>query len=374
MSGTSLDGVDVALIKITGNGINTRLKQIGFITYPFPKGLNSFIKQNAEYLGGNVTNICQLNFLISHIYVDSIIALCQKIKFPLSKVDLIGSHGQTIHHLPKKEKLFGYNFGSTLQLGDPSVIAKLIGIPVIGDFRVADVALYGQGAPFVPYFDYIMLRSNKNRALLNIGGISNITILSKDGNLDDVIAFDCGPGNMLIDFLMKKFFNKEFDDKGKIALSGKVTDYLLKKIIKKDSFLFQEPPKSSGREFYGKNFLSSLLKSHSSIPKEDWLATITNYTAYAIYKNFQLFSPIKIEELIVSGGGAKNRAILKSLRNYFGKNVKVNIFKHKSFCSDAKEAVCFAVLANETINGNTANIPNVTGALRKTILGKICPP
>ncbi len=252
MSGTSLDGVDAALVEISGCGTNTKINQLGFITFPFPPGLKDLLLENSTPNRGNVTDICRLNFLIPLIYVDAIKALCKKTKIPLSKIDLIGSHGQTIHHLPNKEKFFGYTFGSTLQIGAPSVIAKLTGVITVGDFRTGDIALGGQGAPLVPYFDFILFHSNNiNRALLNIGGISNITVLNKKGKAHDVIAFDTGPGNMMIDIIAKKFFNIDFDKGGKIALSGKVNEDLFNAIKKKDIFIERPIPKSTGREYYG---------------------------------------------------------------------------------------------------------------------------
>ncbi|GAB6281630.1 MAG: anhydro-N-acetylmuramic acid kinase AnmK [Ignavibacterium sp.] len=377
ISGTSLDGVDAVLIKVSRNGINTKFKELGFITYPFPSGMKKLILKNAEYKSGNVTDICRLNFLIALVYVDAIKRLLKQYNFPLSKIDLIGSHGQTIHHLPKKEKLFGYYFNSTLQIGDPSVIAKITGITTIGDFRVADMALGGEGAPLVPYFDYITFHStNKNRALLNIGGISNFSILNKNKNEDDTIAFDCGPGNMLIDFLTRKFYNLEFDKDGKIAKKGKVNLNLLKDIFNQDFFIKQKPPKSTGREYYGKNFLTKLLSKYKKLSKEDLIATITNYTAYAIYFNYKIFieQQTKIDELIVSGGGASNKTLMKFIQEYFGDKVKVKNANDFGISADSKEAICFAVLANETLMGNPTNIPSVTGAKAKTILGKICLP
>ena len=261
MSGTSVDGVDVVLVDIKGNGVKTKIKQLGFITYPFPKSMRELILKNAEINKGNVTDICKLNFLIARVYVNAIKTLCKKINFPLKQIDLIGSHGQTIQHLPQKEKLFGYNTSSTLQIGDPSVIAKLTGILTIGDFRVGDVALDGEGAPLVPYFDYIIFHSTKkNRALLNIGGISNITVLNKKSKVDDVIAFDTGPGNMLIDYLSKRFFSKDYDKDGKIAKSGKINSEMFDFLKQNDSFIERKPPKSTGREYYGQKFLASLIK------------------------------------------------------------------------------------------------------------------
>ncbi len=375
MSGTSLDGVDAVLIEITGSGTNTKIKQLGFITYPFPAGMREMILRNAEFKGGNVTEICQLNFLISLVYVDAIKALCKKVKIPIDKIDLVGSHGQTVHHLPQNTELFGYSFKSTLQIGDPSVIAKKTGILTVGDFRTGDVALGGQGAPLVPYFDYILFHSDeKNRALLNIGGISNFTILDKNGTGADVIAFDTGPGNMLIDQLAKKFFKVEYDKNGDIAASGSVNDKLLNDILKHDEFVNTIPPKSSGREYYGKNFVSRLTRKFKNLPHEDWLATVTDYTAFAIYRNYDSFvkDETAIEELFVSGGGSRNKNLMRALKKYFGRKVSVKNVRNLGISSDAKEAICFAVLANETVSGNSSNIPRVTGAEKATILGKIC--
>ncbi len=377
MSGTSLDGVDAVLVEITGSGTFTKIKQKAFITFPFPVGMKEMILYNAETNGGNVTEICKLNFLISLIYVDAVKALCKKAKIKINQVDLIGSHGQTVHHLPKPIKLFGYTFGSTLQIGDPAVIAKLTGVLTIGDFRTGDVALGGQGAPLVPYFDFLLFNSKqKNRALLNIGGISNITVLNNNGSGKDVFAFDTGPGNMLIDYFTRKLFNKPYDENGAIAFSGNVDEKLLNGFIELDNFIDEEPPKSTGREYYGAEFVSTLRKKFREIKNEDWVATSACFTAYGIYRNYNLFikDETKIDELFVSGGGAYNKFLMKELKRYFGKNVKVNNIKNLGISSDAKEAICFAVLANETLNGNSSNIPRVTGAKKETILGKICLP
>ncbi len=377
MSGTSLDGVDAVLLEIKNSGTETKLTQLGFISFPFPKGLKQKALENSSVNRGNVTDICKLNFLIPLIYVDAIKLLCKKTKIPLSKIDLIGSHGQTIHHLPSKENYFGYKFGSTLQIADPMVIAKLTGIVTIGDFRTGDVALGGEGAPLVPYFDYLLFHSNKkNRALLNIGGISNITVLNKKFGASKVLAFDTGPGNMMIDILAKKFFNKEYDENGFIASSGKVDEKLFSALKKKDNFIEKKIPKSTGREYYGKEFLSPLFNKFKNVSRKDWLKSITEFTAYSVYRNYEKFvkDETEIEELFVSGGGSHNKFLMKSLQKYFGKNVEVKNMENLGISPDAKEAICFAVLANETLSGNPSNIPRVTGASRATILGKICLP
>ncbi|MFZ0455330.1 MAG: anhydro-N-acetylmuramic acid kinase [Ignavibacteriaceae bacterium] len=377
MSGTSLDGVDAVLIEIKNSGVKTSINQLGFLTYPFPAGLKKKLLENSAISSGNVTEICRLNFLISLIYADAVKSLCKKSGIPINKIDFIGSHGQTIHHLPAKKKFYGYKFGSTLQIGDPGVIAKLTEILTIGDFRTGDIALGGEGAPLVPYFDFIMFHSQKiNRALLNIGGISNITVLDKKGNASDVIAFDTGPGSMMIDICAKKFFNVDYDEGGKIALSGKVNEEFLFALKQKDDFIEKALPKSTGREYYGKKFLTPLLKKFKKMRHEDIIAAITDFTAYAVLRNYEKFIKpgTEIEELFVSGGGAKNKFLMKSLKKYLGKTVRISNVKNLGISADAKEAICFAVLANETLSGNPSNIPGVTGASKPTVLGKICLP
>jgi len=376
MSGTSLDGVDVALVEIKNNWIDTRLSLIGFIEYPFPDGLKSIILRNSQKETSNVEDISQLNFLIPQIYYEAIETLCNQINFDVNKIDLIGTHGQTIHHLPNFTEYFGHQVSSTLQIGDPSVLAKLMGKITVGDFRPSDVALGGQGAPLVPYFDFLLFHSSeKNRGLLNIGGISNITILNKEKGQNNVFAFDTGPGNMMIDILMRRFYEKEFDDNGSIACSGKLNEDLLIALITKDNFIEAEPPKSTGREYYGMEFLLPLFDEFKNIPNEDWLHTVTKFTAYSVFRNYEKFikDETKLDELFISGGGAKNKFLYESLAHYF-ENIEVKVIDEIGVSSDAKEAICFAVLANETISGNPSNIPRTTGASKPTILGKICLP
>ena len=377
MSGTSLDGVDVALLEIEGNGTNTKLNLIGFLEFPFPDGLKTELLKNSVKETSNVESISQLNFLLPHIYFDAIKTLCNDLDYPIENIDLIGTHGQTIQHLPNVKDYFGYKISSTLQIGDPAVLAKLSGIITIGDFRTGDVALGGEGAPLIPYFDYIIFHSSeKNRALLNIGGISNFTILNKDKGLQDVLAFDTGPGNMLIDTLTKKMFNKDFDKDGNLARSGKFNKQLFEALIKQDEFIERIPPKSTGREYYGEVFLEKILKKFSNVPQKDWLNTITKFTSYAVYRNYEKFvkPETEIDELIVSGGGAKNIFLYECLHKEFGDKVTIKVIDDIGVSSDAKEAICFAVLANEAIVGNRTNIPRTTGAKRATVLGKICLP
>ncbi len=377
MSGTSLDGVDAVLLEIEGNGESTKFKILKFSSFPFHNSIKEHLLKLSSSKTAMVDDICTDNFLLAYIYSDAVKQLCKKADFPISKLDFIGSHGQTIRHLPNKTELFGYKISSTLQIGDPSVIAKLTGVLTVGDFRVADMALGGEGAPLIPYFDYIFFNNkNLNRALLNIGGIANITVIKKNSLPENVFAFDTGPGNMLIDFLSKKFFNEEFDCNGKIAASGKTDFLLLKYLIENDKFLLKHPPKSTGREYYGINYLKKPLKKFQNISKNDFLKTITEFTAYSVYNNYRLFikNNIEIDELIISGGGAKNKTLVSLIKKYFGNKTKINNITKYGINPKEKEAVCFAILANETIAGNCSNLPNVTGSKSKTVLGKICLP
>jgi len=377
MSGTSVDSIDAVLAVIKGNGTSTRFKQLAFHTHHYPKEYQKFVLQNSLPRSGSVDAISTLNILSAHFFADAVKALAKKANIPLSRIDLIGSHGQTIHHLPEIQKLFGKKIRSTLQIGDPSTIAKLTGIITVGDFRTGDMALSGQGAPLIPYFDYIAFRSARyNRALLNIGGISNITLLTKNCSVTDVVAFDTGPGNMIIDGLMNKMYNKPFDDRGTIASHGNIHFGLLGTLLRHPYFV-KLLPKSTGREMFGHQFVEKILKKKTNhVRSEDLIATATEFTALTIYEQFNRFLRKRLngeilDELIVSGGGSKNRTMMDALQRYFSPT-RILTSDSLGVSSDAKEALCFALLANETISGNKSNIPNVTGATTGTVLGKIC--
>lgn len=376
MSGTSLDGIDICLIEVSGNSFNTKIKLLAYEEFPFPDGYKEFTLKNSLEGNGTVDNICKLNFVIARIYAEKINEFLKKYKYDKNEIDLIGSHGQTIHHLPANDSLFGFSTASTLQIGDPSVLAKLTGITTVGDFRNADIALGGQGAPLVPYFDFIMFaHPAKNIALLNIGGISNITVLPKGQDPNKVIAFDTGPGNMLIDYISKIYFNLPFDKNAEIAKLGKLNNELLNKLLQHDSYINQSPPKSTGRELYNDNFINNVLQDFNCDPK-DILHTFTYYTAFTIYSNYNNFikDNVLLDELYLSGGGANNPLIVNYLKELFTDSVYIGNTNELGINYNAKEAICFAILANETISGNANNLPSVTGANNQTILGKICLP
>ncbi len=375
MSGTSVDGIDVALVEIEGSGTSTNLRQVGFAEVPFPPGFKEFVLKNSQSGTSDVVDIARLNFLLAQLYADAVKTLCKQAGVDTREVDLIGSHGQTIQHLPEQTEMFGKSVRATLQIGDPSVLAKLTGIVTVGDFRVGDVALGGQGAPLVPYFDFLMFRSEDTaRALLNIGGIANITYLGKSCHAGDVLAFDTGPGNMIVDQLVEEFYHRDYDFNGEIARSGKVQGDIIDMLMK-DEFVRMSPPKSTGRERYGSLFVSSFISRYADRRKEDLVATVSEFTAMAVYANYLLFLKTKgdVEELFVSGGGSHNLFIMESLGRHFA-NAKVRVADDLGISTDAKEAICFAILANETVSGNTSNLKQVTGASMNTVLGKICLP
>ncbi len=382
MSGTSADGVDAVVVDAAGSGVNTKIKQLAFSTYPYPKGFKEFLLKNSDKNTARLDEIAQLNILIGALFADAAKQIVRKAGLQLNQIDLIGSHGQTVQHLPKLQKMFGKNIRATLQLGSPSVIAKLTNVITVGDFRVGDIAVGGSGAPLVPYFDFIMFRSSKyNRALLNIGGIANITVLPKNCTLNDVIAFDTGPGNMIVDSLMQKYFGKAFDADGKVASRGQIIPALLHWLTT-HPYLKMIPPKSTGREMFGKGIINTIISKTRKEKMEDVVASVTEFTALSVYDSYIKFikRKVKIDELFVSGGGVHNRYLMSALQRYFD-NVRVVPVESAGYSSqrvelstDAKEAICFAVLANETIAENPTNIPRVTGASKPTVLGTISLP
>jgi anhydro-N-acetylmuramic acid kinase len=373
MSGTSADGIDAALIRVRGSGTTTRLQQLAFGSYKYPRGFRDLVLSNSLPGSGSVDLLCEVNVLIAHFFADAVKKVVREAHIPLSSVDLIGSHGQTVHHLPVAKRSFGTVTRSTLQIGDPSTIAQLTGIITVGDFRMADMAAGGQGAPLVPYFDYIMFRSKtRNRLLLNIGGIANVTALPKNCSIADVMAFDTGPGNMIVDALMSRWYGQRFDRGGRTALSGELLPELLLS-LGSDPYFTKKPPKSTGRELFGASFLTQIERLTRTKKRVDLLATATELTPFTVFDQYNRYiAPrMKPDEVLVSGGGAHNRAMMEALRDYF-RPTPVLPTESAGFSSDAKEAVCFAILANETISENTANIPQVSGARKPVILGKIC--
>ena len=376
-SGTSADGIDTVLVELSENGTRTRIKVLDFATYKIKEELKKTILKNSNDKTAELYEICLLNVLLGRVFAESVLRICRKNGLQDGKklkLDFIGSHGQTIHHIPYAPPFLGRNLRSTMQIGDPSVIAALTGVTTIGDFRIADCAVGGHGAPLVPFLDYILFRSNtSNRGLLNLGGISNITVIPRQSRLDDIRAFDTGPGNMVIDGLMKRLYKRNYDHNGSVARRG-VLNKKLFEFLQREEYYQKSPPKSTGREVYGTRFQDEIMGRAKKTLPGDIIRTVTEFTAYTISYNYNKFIKkyCSLDELIVSGGGVWNSFLMTCIKENFD-GVRVKPIKHEEITADSKEAVLFAILANECLAGNSANIRSVTGGRSGVILGKVCP-
>lgn len=376
MSGTSADGIDVALARISGAPPHLNAKLLGHSSFNFPAALRKEILRVAEQQPISAGELSQLNFRLGNIYADAVLAACRRFKVAPKRVDLIGNHGQTIFHQGRPSSYFGRPTASTLQIGEGSIIAARTGITTVSDFRPADMALGGQGAPLVPYVDYLLYRHPKlGRLSLNVGGIANITVIPAGARPEQAFAFDTGPGNMLIDALVQHFSHgrQRFDRDAHIAQSGRSIPKLLNELMK-DSYLRLKPPKSTGREYYGRAYVQKLLalgrRHHAK--QVDLIRAVTIFTALSVVDALHRFvlRKTKIQQLIVSGGGAYNPLILGQLSAALP-GVEVLQSSHFDVPEDAKEAFAFALLAYETFHQRPANLPSATGARGPAILGKI---
>ncbi len=378
MSGTSCDGIDACLADISGNGLSTKVDIIGFETYPYNNEIRRLIFEASCKETGTVDKICQLNFTLGKLFADAARQIAGKLSIPLSEIDIVGSHGQTIYHVSSLKEDTDKEVRSTLQIGEPSVIAQVTGITTVADFRTSDIAAGGEGAPLVPYADFILFgREGISRAIQNIGGISNVTFLHDIGGIDKIIAFDNGPGNMIIDRFAELISDGrlKYDKDGELASKGKLNQNLLERLCT-HPYLSKPPPKSTGREDFGIQFSDDLFKElrQNNMDAFDAIKTITAFTAKSISDSYQKFilHSNKIAEVIISGGGAHNPVLFQYLKNYL-RDTKISKVDDFGVPSKAKEALAFAILANETICGNPANVPSATGARERVILGKIIP-
>lgn len=378
MSGTSCDGIDACLARITGNGLSTEIDIIGFETYPYKNEIRELIFKASQVKTGSVDKVCQLNFTLGKLFADAARQIAGKSLVSLSDIDIIGSHGQTIYHVSALKEKADKEVRSTLQIGEPSVIAHETGVTTVADFRTRDIAAGGEGAPLVPYADFILFgRDGIGRAIQNIGGISNVTFLPADCGINDIIAFDNGPGNMIIDRFAEIITDGKFkyDKNGELALKGKLNQGLLER-LRSHPYLSIPPPKSTGREDFGIQFSDNLYKElkQDNVAVLDAIATITAFTAMSISDSYKKFiqPSYKISEVVMSGGGVHNPVLFRFLKDYL-EDIKLRKADEFGIPSDAKEALAFAILANETICGNPGNVPSATGAKERVILGKIVP-
>ena len=378
MSGTSCDGIDACLARITGNGLSTRVDIIGFETYPYKNEIRELIFDASQNTTGTVDKICQLNFTLGKLFADAARQIAGKSSIPISDIDIIGSHGQTIYHISSLKEKADNEVRSTLQIAEPSLIAQETGVTTVADFRTRDIAAGGEGAPLVPYADFILFgRDGIGRAIQNIGGISNVTFLPADCGIIDIIAFDNGPGNMIIDRFAEIITDGKlkYDKDGELASKGKLNQGLLERLCS-HPYLSIPPPKSTGREDFGLQFSDDLYEElrRDNVDVLDAITTVTAFTAKSISDSYRKYiqPSYRISEVVMSGGGVHNPVLVQFLKDYL-KDIKLIKVDEFGIPSDAKEALAFAILANETICGNPGNVPSATGARERVILGKIIP-
>lgn len=367
MSGTSCDGVDAALVRIKGTGDNLQLKFLRFLNIPYPPPFKNRLM--AKHL--SVHEVCLLNSEIGEKFAEAAAEMKQLAETDGIEVDLIASHGHTVAHMPPRE---GAAYG-TLQIGEAAVISERTGLPVVSDFRPADMAAGGQGAPLVPYADWVLFgKYGRPVACLNLGGIANFTVVNAD--LAKVYAFDTGPANMAIDGVVRLLTRGErpYDKDGQAAAKGTVIDEFLEYLLSHPYFE-RQPPKSTGREEFGPEvYLRDALGSRKEHTYEDLVATVTAAVCSSIVRAFNWYIKTRsdIDRIIISGGGAYNETLVHWIQRALP-DVVVRTSDRYGIPSNAREAVAFAILANETICGTPANVPSATGAAHPTILGKITP-
>ena len=381
MSGTSVDGVDAALVEISGTDSEPKVKLLAFENKPYPPQVREKIFSLFTPANATVDKVGYMNFLLGEIYAKSALSVIEKAGMKPEKIDVIGSHGQTIWHAPIPESPDGIPVAYTVQIGEGSVIAERTGILTVSDFRVADMAAGGQGAPLVPFSEYLLYRREKETILLqNIGGIGNMTVMPAGAKPRDVFAFDTGPGNMIIDAVISAVTGgeKTYDAGGETAAKGRVCNALLD-ILKEEPYYRQPLPKTTGREHFGVQYTAKILSwwKENPIPVEDLLATVTDLTAYSIADAYERYvlPKYRASEIIVGGGGSYNATLLRFMKERFAPHgVAVRTQEDLGLSSDAKEAVAFALMADCCMRGKANTLPSVTGAEHPAVMGKISQP
>jgi anhydro-N-acetylmuramic acid kinase len=364
MSGTSADGINVALVRLP------RFELLGQAEYAYPKNVRAAVLAAMNAGNISVAELARLNFLLGELYAQAVLATEKKFKV---RSQLIGCHGQTLYHQGQAAKFLGQRIAATWQTGEAAIIAARTGRPVVSDFRPADMAAGGQGAPLVPYLDYFFYRDRRvGRVLQNIGGIANLTAIPAAASSDQLIAFDTGPGNMVMDALSERLFDKTFDSGGRLAARGRVMEAVVKEFLS-GPFFRRRPPRTAGREEFGREFAENFLTRCGKADKHDVIATATALTARSIAGAIRRFLPVgEFQEMIVAGGGASNPALMAMLRRELKQlEMKLRTSDEFGLPAAAKEAAAFALLAYETWRHRPSNVPAATGARRPAILGKI---
>jgi anhydro-N-acetylmuramic acid kinase len=385
MSGTSADGINVALVRMHSGVSNSRhaskvkFELLGHAEYSYPKRVRAQVLAAMNASRSSVADLAQLNFLLGELYSDAVLAVARQFR---AKVELVGCHGQTLYHQGEPQLFLGRKVAATWQTGEAAIVAARVGVPVVSDFRPADIAAGGKGAPLVPLLDYRLFRdTHAGRVVQNIGGIANMTVIPPGAAPGDVIAFDTGPGNMVIDAVTEKLFGRPFDRDGRIAASGNVLEKVVRGMLQRD-FFRRKPPKTAGREEFGREFVREFLRSCGRCRKQDVVATATALTAesiaYAVRRfvlDLSLAQKAGSWEVILSGGGAKNSRLVAMLTSELAHlGLRLRFSDEFGLPSAAKEAVAFALMAHETWHRRPSNVPSATGAKRAAVLGKISYP
>jgi anhydro-N-acetylmuramic acid kinase len=380
MSGTSADGINVALVRFASGGRGRAGRPsphlpfalLAQAEYPFPAGVRRTIlhTMNAEH--ARVADLARLNFLLGELYAEAVAATARKHRV---RLDLVGCHGQTLYHQGVAASFLGRKLAVTWQTGEGAVIAARLGVPAVSDFRPADMAAGGKGAPLVPFLDYFLYRDERvGRIAQNIGGIANLTAIPAGATSRQVVAFDTGPGNMVIDAVMQKLFARRYDRDGEVAAAGEVRDGVLEQLMRAPFFRLR-PPRTAGREEFGREYVEKFLRLCRGEKKADVVATATALTTRSICDALRRFVVARrgaYKEMIVSGGGAKNPTLMAMLRNELVQlGIELRFSDEFGIPTEAKEAVAFAVLAYETWHRRPSNVPSATGAKRAAVLGKI---
>ncbi len=382
MSGTSADGINVAVVNVSGAGFDTRFELLAHHEYPYPRPVRRAVLAAMNAGRASVADLARLNFLLGDLYASAVLATHKKSGM---KIELVGCHGQTLYHQGELALYLGKKIAATWQTGEGAIIAARVGAPVVSDFRPADMAAGGKGAPLVPFLDYLVYRDAQvGRIVQNLGGIANLTAIPGGGSPENVVAFDTGPGNMVVDAAMERLYGRPYDRDGRVAAKGQPLEAILK-VLLKHSFFRRKPPRTAGREEFGREFVADFLRRCGRARKEDVVATATALTARSIgeaVKRFVLAAGRRQDsrrdagatfcDYVVSGGGAKNRTLIAMLRAEL-QPLGLTLRSSDEFGvpSVAKEAVAFALLAYETWHRRPSNIPAATGARRPAILGKI---
>lgn len=376
MSGTSADGVDVVVVELEGHGRGIRWRVITQGVLPYDPELRRAVLRTSE--GGTCRDVCVLNFAVGQYFARAILEVLGTGGVKLSEVDAAGSHGQTVYHMPEYARVGRVTTRCTLQVGHPAVIAEETGLLVVGDFRVRDVAAGGQGAPIIAYVDWALLSDPRTgRLVQNIGGIANVTVLPPGAGLDEIYAFDTGPGNMVIDEAMRILYGLDYDEGGSTASRGSPDGRLLEELMR-HPFVRSPPPKTAGRREFGRRFVERVVRRGLSLglSREDVVATLATFVVKSIVYNYDRYILRRyggrISEVVLGGGGARNRYLVRELeRELRERGLRLTTHEELGIDSKYKEALGIAVLAHEALSGIPNNAPRATGARRQVVMGII---